>query len=161
MDSSLLSSIPLLDGSVMDMFECGCCYTEMPFDYMVQCTDGHLFCCQCLERYAQEAIYGQGKCKLNCMKGGCDCTFPISEWFLCLNNDNFALNFYFPPGQLIKPFPATLYSKYEERMASECLNMAALENFVRCQFCNYGAILDSEETFFQCLQCRKVKYLFF
>lgn len=43
------------------MMECGCCFGEEDVDKMVQCSDGHLFCSDCLQRYAQEAIHGQGK----------------------------------------------------------------------------------------------------
>ena len=48
--------------------ECGCCYADTDLEEMVQCSECHLFCLDCLKRYAEEAIHGQGKvscCLLN------------------------------------------------------------------------------------------------
>ena len=41
--------------------ECGCCFADTDLLEMVQCSEGHLFCMECLRRYANEAIHGQGK----------------------------------------------------------------------------------------------------
>lgn len=138
-DSSFLAfatTVPNLDRTVTDvdvLFECGCCYNDVPFDYMVQCTEGHLFCCQCLEQYAKESVYGHGKGDLKCMTSGCDEVFPRS--------------------QLSRALPVALYKKYEERISDESVNSAGLENFVRCTSCNYGAELDPEQIFFHCPNC--------
>lgn len=43
------------------LMECGCCFGDTDFEQMVQCSEGHLFCMDCLRRYAEEAIHGQGK----------------------------------------------------------------------------------------------------
>ncbi len=41
--------------------QCQCCFGEVPFEDMVQCGEGHLFCQSCLASYAREAVFGQGK----------------------------------------------------------------------------------------------------
>ena len=33
-----------------EVMECGCCFTDYPFEMMTQCSEGHLFCASCLKR---------------------------------------------------------------------------------------------------------------
>lgn len=42
----LNEEIAAAEGGLM---ECGCCYSEAPFEKMVQCSEGHLFCKSCLQ----------------------------------------------------------------------------------------------------------------
>ncbi|XP_033734430.1 uncharacterized protein LOC117323354 isoform X2 [Pecten maximus] len=119
------------------LIECGCCYGEVPFENMIQCYEGHLFCEDCLQRYAKEAVFGAGKADLKCMTEGCDASYPVA--------------------QLNKALPSNILSKYEDRVQEENLNLADLADLVRCPQCDFAAVLDPGYPVFQCANpaCRK------
>lgn len=119
------------------MIECRCCYGEFAFEELTQCADGHLFCKECLIKYAQEAVFGSGKSELSCMEGSCTCSFPTSE--------------------LEKVLPENILCKYYERKAEEEVAAACADELVRCPFCNFPALLDSDVKRFSCPnpRCRK------
>ncbi|KAL8175090.1 UNVERIFIED_CONTAM: hypothetical protein K2H54_012838 [Gekko kuhli] len=119
------------------MIECRCCYGEFAFEELTQCTDGHLFCKECLIKYAQEAVFGSGKSELSCMEGSCTCSFPTSE--------------------LEKVLPENILRKYYERKAEEEVAAACADELVRCPYCNFPALLDKEVKRFSCPnpRCRK------
>ncbi|KAF3813867.1 hypothetical protein GH733_017899 [Mirounga leonina] len=126
------------------LIECRCCYGEFPFEELTQCADAHLFCKECLIRYAQEAVFGSGKSELSCMEGSCTCSFPTSE--------------------LEKVLPQTILYKYYERKAEEEVAAAYADELVRCPSCSFPALLDSDVKRFSCPnpRCRKVgKQIFF
>ncbi|XP_031575310.1 E3 ubiquitin-protein ligase RNF216-like [Actinia tenebrosa] len=110
--------------------ECGCCYGEATFEDMIQCLDGHLFCIDCLQNYAKEAVFGQGKAMLSCMTSECDSTFSMS--------------------QLKKTLASNIFSKYEDRLTEESLCLAEMDDLVRCPSCDFAAILPSEDKVFKC-----------
>ncbi|XP_041473758.1 uncharacterized protein LOC121422663 [Lytechinus variegatus] len=117
------------------MIECGCCYLEVTFENMIQCLEGHLFCQTCLQRYTKEAVYGQGKATLSCLEDGCDSVFPRS--------------------QLEKTLTKEILLKYDERVVEESINMADMDNLLRCPNCNYAAVLDKDHKVFSCPECHK------
>uniref|UniRef100_A0A3B5B5M7 Ring finger protein 216 n=1 Tax=Stegastes partitus TaxID=144197 RepID=A0A3B5B5M7_9TELE len=119
------------------LIECGCCYGEFAFEKMTQCSDGHLFCKECLVKYAQEAVFGSGKLELSCMEGGCPCSYPVCE--------------------LEKVLPENILCKYYERQAEEAVAATCADELVRCPFCNFPALLDKDVSLFSCPnpRCRK------
>ncbi|XP_061568024.1 E3 ubiquitin-protein ligase RNF216 isoform X2 [Cololabis saira] len=119
------------------LIECGCCYGEFAFEKMTQCSDGHLFCKECLVKYAQEAVFGSGKSELSCMEGGCPCSYPMCE--------------------LEKVLPENILCKYNERQAEEAVAATCADELVRCPFCNFPALLDKGMSLFSCPnpRCRK------
>ncbi|XP_041133832.1 E3 ubiquitin-protein ligase RNF216-like isoform X2 [Polyodon spathula] len=123
-----------MDGQLI---ECLCCYGEFAFEELTQCADGHLFCKECLVKYAQEAVFGAGRSELSCMDGTCQCSFPTSE--------------------LEKVLPENILCKYYERLAEEAVAATCADELVRCPFCNFPALLDKEVFLFSCpnARCRK------
>ncbi|XP_049924441.1 E3 ubiquitin-protein ligase RNF216 [Epinephelus moara] len=119
------------------LIECGCCFGEFAFEKMTQCSDGHLFCKECLVKYAQEAVFGSGKSELSCMEGGCPCSYPVCE--------------------LEKVLPENILCKYYERQAEEAVAATCADELVRCPFCNFPALLDKDMSLFSCPnpRCRK------
>ncbi|KAM8825562.1 E3 ubiquitin-protein ligase RNF216 isoform 1-T2 [Synchiropus picturatus] len=119
------------------LIECGCCCGEFAFEKMTQCSDGHLFCKECLVKYAQEAVFGSGRSELSCMQGGCPCSFPVCE--------------------LEKVLPENILCKYYERQAEEAVAATCADELVRCPFCNFPALLDKQMFLFSCPnpRCRK------
>ncbi|XP_028563107.2 E3 ubiquitin-protein ligase RNF216 [Podarcis muralis] len=119
------------------MIVCCCCYGDFAFEELTQCADGHLFCKECLIKYAQEAVFGSGKSELSCMEGSCTCSFPTSE--------------------LEKVLPENILCKYYERKAEEEVAAACADELVRCPFCSFPALLDKDVKRFSCPnpRCRK------
>lgn len=119
------------------LIECGCCCGDFAFEEMTQCSDGHLFCKECLVKYAQEAVFGSGRSELSCMDGSCTCAFPNVE--------------------LEKVLPENILCKYYERQAEEAVAATCADELVRCPFCNFPALLDKEVSLFSCPnpRCRK------
>ncbi|XP_078463615.1 E3 ubiquitin-protein ligase RNF216 isoform X2 [Lampetra planeri] len=117
--------------------ECGCCFAAVPFEEMTQCLDGHLFCKDCLVRYAQEAVYGQAGAQLQCMVSGCEEGFPQSE--------------------LQKTLSQKILLKLSERQAEQDVSSALRDELLRCPFCDFAAMLEQNSIVFVCPnpRCKK------
>ena len=97
--------------------ECGCCFCETPLPELVQCSEGHVFCRDCLAAYAREKVFGGGRARLACMcADGPPCRGRFVE------------------SQLRAALPPEQMAKLEETAAAEAARSAALD-LLRCPEC--------------------------
>ncbi|KAI5069444.1 hypothetical protein GOP47_0015745 [Adiantum capillus-veneris] len=118
---------------VVTTLECGCCCADVPFEEMVQCADGHLFCFSCLRRSVEESTFGSLPAFgfLPCLDmTGCDKSVPVSE--------------------IKRAVQADLFLKFEQRQASDCIAKARLQGLVYCPFCNFPCELDEGISVLKC-----------
>ena len=115
------------------LIECGCCFGEFPFEEVVQCSDGHLFCKECLRGYAKEIIFGSSMATatLTCMGEDCDRPFPYSQLEKCLTKSEI--------------------EKYQGRLQEDCLAKAKIPNLQQCPFCEFAAIIPEQEKVLVCM----------
>lgn len=115
------------------LIECECCCCEYPFEWMIQCHDGHLMCKKCVEKQIETAI-SEGRSNVPCLHfGGCDKMIPISE-----------LERLIPEKTL------------ERLFATETLNaitVANLANKVKCYKCGFIVLFDGDGPMI-CPQCK-------
>ena len=122
-----------------ELIECGCCFGEFPFEEIVQCSDGHLFCKECLHGYAKEIIFGSAmtSVKLVCMGEDCDQSFPYNQLEKCLTKEEI--------------------EKYRGRLQEDCLAKADIPNLHQCPFCEFAAIIPERQKVFACLNPKCMK----
>lgn len=132
---------------VIDGVECGCCFALCPFERMVQCTDGHLFCKECVGSYASTML-GSLDANLQCMeRSGCREVFPESE--------------------LRRVLSPALFSLYCRVKQDQEVKSAGLDNLQECPRCDFKVVIeDSSQAVFWCLDqrclavtCRECKAL--
>ncbi|KAL5637480.1 hypothetical protein ACGC1H_004038 [Rhizoctonia solani] len=125
--------------------ECGCCFGDYPFSWMIQCPDAHLFCRDCARRSAEECI-GNRKTELLCMdQSGCKLAFVESE-----------IQRFLPEKSL------ELWHRIKQEKEIELAQIDGLET---CPFCSYAVVIENEEErLFRCensacsmVSCRKCK----
>ncbi|KAK0443954.1 uncharacterized protein EV420DRAFT_1017265 [Desarmillaria tabescens] len=111
--------------------ECGCCFSEYPFNKMVQCPDAHLFCSDCVTAYASTQL-GAHDVNILCMdQSGCKHPFPESEL-----------------RRLLSPKLMELYERVKQRKEIEAAGLDGLEE---CPFCEYKCVIENpNEKLFRC-----------
>jgi hypothetical protein len=112
------------------LMECGCCFSEYPWEDMTACTSGHLVCHQCVTHAAQECVFGQGDCFYD--PRGLRCIAALNE------NCDGVISTTVLEGVL----SPDMMSRYTTRIMSTDLETANL-NLVRCPFCTYAEFKDS------------------
>jgi hypothetical protein len=133
------------------LMECGCCYSDYPFEQMIQCTEAHIFCKKCLQHYAEQSLFGDGKTTLKCMNS-------IGE----------SCPGFFPESMLKVSLPTKVYEKLGEAQIRDSIQQAAIDDLVTCYHCSFqvsmsenaGKILYCPQCQHQtCRECSKVAHI--
>jgi len=122
-----------------NLIECGCCCAALAFERLVQCSDGHLFCKDCLQRYAEQTLFGDGRSSLRCMdsSGSEPCGGRFSE-------DTLA--------SVLSP---QVFQQYQEALARDALQAAQLA-LVGCHGCGLQVLMDEDAgSVLRCLRCSR------
>jgi hypothetical protein len=72
-DSDTLTKFETIFNSVKATIECSCCCDDKPIEEFGQCSDGHLICKKCIKTHAENTIYQQLSCKVNCIDCNSKC----------------------------------------------------------------------------------------
>lgn len=103
------------------LYECQCCYdNEFSFEEIIQCTEGDLFCIECLQRYIESMVFG-----------GTKIAYPLK----CMNSINKCPGF-FTEVMIEKALQKTpkILAKYNETMFHDNLMKSEL-SLVSCYHC--------------------------
>ena len=134
--------------------ECQCCFAEYPFENMVSCKGGHLFCNTCLRKHTETRVFGVGNLgvkhnnngtnnnntkstskalEIQCMASDCTCGFHEE--------------------QLRKTLDEKVLKKYNELQFAAVLE--GMTDIGRCPKCHFIAVPDPQwpATLFHCPEC--------
>ena len=130
--------------------ECNCCYGDVAFEEMVACRDeGHLFCADCLRRYAEERIFGLGSLGGGGGGKGSEGLKVKGMYGLtCIHPDGCRSNFQYE--LLEKALPPKVMAKYNELQASLAVETAGVADLCSCPKCDFKAVLPPTEMIFRC-----------
>jgi len=94
-------------GTIQDTkLECSCCYEDVEIEEMVSCKDeGHLFCVECVRKYAEEMVFGSGSLGKNKETG------EVAMELVCMDADCTSC---FPQSLLCKALPGKVLERYGE-----------------------------------------------
>ncbi|KIJ54417.1 hypothetical protein M422DRAFT_99431, partial [Sphaerobolus stellatus SS14] len=127
--------------------ECECCFDDMiPFDEMIQCPEGHLFCPNCVRQQAETAV-GNRMTEIVCMSvSECKQPFTYSTLSRCVDNRTLRL--------------------WQKLLQLKSIREAHIDHLEECPFCDFAIIiletLEALPTFMcygcgarSCRRCRK------
>lgn len=116
--------------------ECGCCCGDVAFENSVQCTEGHLFCKNCLQKYVEESVFGNGRSLIKCM------------------NTMEACDGFFTQAMLRLSLPVKIMSAYDDLLAKDNLKNAQLTNLVTCPGCQLQVEMpENAGSVLVCIRC--------
>ncbi|KAJ3428349.1 e3 ubiquitin-protein ligase [Anaeramoeba flamelloides] len=118
--------------------DCMCCYAKVPFEKMVSCKAGHLFCVDCLHNLVKHAI-GTRKKEIRC-PGVDKCDFGFSLTMIQ------------------KAVPEKTWDLFERLVQESEINQAKIENLRKCPNCDYAEIIEDIQEV-KILKCKNPKCL--
>jgi TRIAD3 protein (E3 ubiquitin-protein ligase RNF216) len=118
------------------VFECTCCFEDVPFEKLVQCPRGHLFCRDCLEHTAGTVI-GEGRASIRCLSVGADCDCDVSIL------------------ELERALPRAMLEKLTQTETLNAVMSVPLDNLVKCHSCGMPSIYERcrRNNVFKCPTC--------
>jgi len=124
---------------VEENFECGCCFDDqIQWEQVVQCREGHLFCKDCVRRYAESVVGGIGGAEMVCMRDGCDVDIPPSQ---------------------LEYLEEKLRKQISDRKQHDDVRLACAnslnEELVQCPRCEVPALIEPGKRVFPCVSCGK------
>jgi hypothetical protein len=103
--------------------DCLCCYTAVAIDEMIQCQkEGHLFCIDCIRRFAETQVFGAGSLGINR-----ETKEPATE-LMCMFADGCSSGFCII--SLQKALPEKTLAKYNDIQYQIAIAKAGMENLV-------------------------------
>lgn len=115
-----------------NIVECSCCCTELPFEQMVQCHEGHLTCKQCVQRSIETAL-SEGQVRTSCPSMDCTSYIPLEE--------------------LERVLPHNLLQRLDETEAANALSVIDIPGLRTCWKCAYKMIVENPDIPFYCPVC--------
>lgn len=121
-------------------FECGCCFSPASSSLKVTCARDHGFCRECVRRYVNYIISGEGSSSFVCLSDGCQAPF-LSDQLKFLD-----------PNHL---------KRLEERQQSEEVSKALADcddgQIFQCPFCDFKCLIPESNKVLECLnpKCSK------
>lgn len=123
--------------------ECLCCYEQVAFDEMVHCQETHMFCLDCLARYAKEKVFADGSFGVH------PDTKAQSLELLCFHGDGCSAGF--NRNMLQKSLTEKEMEQYDALESQESLEQAGMrDTMCTCPKCGYSAALHDGQNVFSC-----------
>jgi TRIAD3 protein (E3 ubiquitin-protein ligase RNF216) len=130
--------------------ECACCFDEFDIDDMVSCKrEGHLFCVDCLQKFASTKIFSEGNLGID------NKTKEPSLDLTCFHADG--CDSPFERIILVKALTSDTLRMYDEIQATLTISKAGLSDLVKCPRCGFQATLAATQTVFEC-PCDDCRY---
>ncbi|KAG0253174.1 hypothetical protein DFQ27_007625 [Actinomortierella ambigua] len=119
--------------------ECGCCFSDFCFEEMAACQEGHLFCKECIQRYVQEGLFGQGELRgrAAALAGGGQGGHTLAHAIRCIEGSG--CQALFSEAMLESALTPAMYEQYTRVAFQADLDRSGLE-VVGCPFCDYAEV---------------------